>query len=399
MVIPTRRFGRTGYNIPLLSLGGMRFQKSWNELDIKEIAEDDQRIIEKILYSAVDIGMNHIETARHYGSSEKQLSLAIRKVKDPNRIIQTKIPPTENPKDFNRELEMSFEALDVSKIDLIAIHGINTEKQLEQTLRPGGCLEVAREWKDKGLIKSIGFSTHAPSRLIEKSISSNQFDFVNLHWYFINQANINSLALAKKYDMGVFIISPTDKGGHLHTPSGKLLELCKPIHPIIFNDLFCLRNKFIHTISVGAAKSEDLSLHLQAIAMIKDAENILPPVENKLIKAAQEELGETWLETCQNGLPSWKDTPGNINIPVLVWLYNLLKAWHMDSFVKSRYQLLGNGGHWFPGENSNEIDISVNEFQLLNVMPNSQWGPEIIEILRHLKKEFGDSEIQSLTNL
>jgi len=69
--------------------------------------------------------------------------------------------------------------------------------------------------------------------------------------------------LAKKYDLGVFIISPTDKGGHLHTPSKKMLELCKPLHPIVFNDLFCLRNQNVHTLSVGIAKEADFDLHLE----------------------------------------------------------------------------------------------------------------------------------------
>ena len=44
----------------------------------------------------------------------------------------------------------------------------------------------------------------------------NFFDYVNLHWYFINQTNSKVINLANKHDLGVFIISPTDKGGHLH---------------------------------------------------------------------------------------------------------------------------------------------------------------------------------------
>ena len=37
-----RRFGRTNLNIPILSLGGMRFQKSWEQLDFSEISFDEQ---------------------------------------------------------------------------------------------------------------------------------------------------------------------------------------------------------------------------------------------------------------------------------------------------------------------------------------------------------------------
>ena len=124
----------------------------------------------------------------------------------------------------------------------------------------------------ENLIGSIGFSTHGKSSLIEKAISTNLFDYVNLHWYFINQENTKVINLAKKYDLGVFIISPTDKGGHLHTPSKKMLELCKPLHPIVFNDLFCLRNKNVHTLSVGIAKETDFDLHLEAVSLLSESE-------------------------------------------------------------------------------------------------------------------------------
>ena len=63
--------------------------------------------------------------------------------------------------------------------------------------------------------------------LIVSSIESNQFDYVNLHWYFIFQDNEVALAAANRFDLGVFIISPTDKGGHLHTPSKKMAKIIR----------------------------------------------------------------------------------------------------------------------------------------------------------------------------
>ena len=126
----------------------------------------------------------------------------------------------------------------------------------------------------ENLIGSIGFSTHGKSSLIEKAISTNFFDYVNLHWYFINQENTKVINLANKYDLGVFIISPTDKGGHLHTPPVKMLELCKPLHPIVFNDLFCLRNQNVHTLSVGISKETDC-IHWVDFEELDDLENSL----------------------------------------------------------------------------------------------------------------------------
>ena len=249
MSLPFRRFGRTNLKIPVLSLGGMRFQQSWNHLDSSEITLKQKNKVDNLLNLANKYGFNHIETALHYGTSELELGFAISNSCRESIILQTKIPPNENVKIFTENLENSFKNLKVAKIDLVAIHGLNNEDHLFQSIRDGGCVDVLRKFQKKGLIGHIGFSTHGQLSLIKKAISSNKFDYVNLHWYFINQKNIKAIKLAKKYDVGVFIISPTDKGGHLHTPSTKLIDLCKPLHPIVFNDLFCLRNKDVHTIS------------------------------------------------------------------------------------------------------------------------------------------------------
>ena len=43
MKLSSRRFGRTNLEMPILSLGGMRFQKSWDEMKFSEISPDDQK--------------------------------------------------------------------------------------------------------------------------------------------------------------------------------------------------------------------------------------------------------------------------------------------------------------------------------------------------------------------
>ena len=45
-------------------------------------------------------------------------------------------------------------------------------------------------------------------------------------------------------------------------------------------------------------------------------------------------------------------TPGEINLPILLWLHNLLEAWDLESYARARYRLLGSGGHWFAGSNA-----------------------------------------------
>ncbi len=387
--IPTRRFGRTEIQMPVLSLGGMRFQQSWKDLDPREINNQQQDILRKTIKHASQKGMHHIETARHYGTSERQIGWAFDQIDDPKRILQTKIPPNNDPSIFEQELELSMSRLCSKKIDLLAIHGINLPEHLDMTIRPNGCLEIVRRWQKDGLVGHVGFSTHANVDLIIKTIETGLFDYVNLHWYFIRQENERALQAASAKDMGVFIISPTDKGGHLHTPSLTLLDLCRPLHPIEFNDLFCLSDKRIHTLSVGASKPEDLDIHLSAISKMDNMHELINTIDKRLMNALNEALGELWLTTWKIGLPSWDQTPGEINIPILLWLNNLLEAWDMESFAKDRYGLLGRGGHWFPGSNADCLDCEVSEDDLKKVLINSPWSSEIPFILRNLKDRLG----------
>ena len=57
MNLPCRRFGRTNLEMPILSLGGMRFQKSWDELEFSEISLKNKRKVENILNLANKFGL------------------------------------------------------------------------------------------------------------------------------------------------------------------------------------------------------------------------------------------------------------------------------------------------------------------------------------------------------
>ena len=389
LALPTRRFGRTELAMPVLSLGGMRFQQSWSDLEADVITQEAQSTVEKTLHHAVELGFHHLETARHYGSSERQLGWALPHSPDPDRILQTKVPPRDDPAVFEAELELSLERLNVQRIELLAIHGINRLDHLEQTLRPGGCMEVVRRWQREGRIDHVGFSTHGETSVIEAAINSDAFDYVNLHWYYIRQDNEPALAAAQRHDMGVFIISPTDKGGHLHTPSQLLKQLCAPLHPIVFNDLFCLSDPRVHTISVGASRPSDLDLHLEAVRQLDTAGALIAPIHDRLQTQALRALGEPWLMTWREGLPHWKDTPGGINLPVLLWLHNLIEAWDLEGYARARYGILGHAGHWAPGANADALDQEVSETDLRNALGQSPWAETIPGLLRGLKERVG----------
>ena len=208
-----RRFGRTELQMPVFSCGGMRYQFKWQDVSASDIPRDNQENLEATIKRSLELGINHIETARFYGTSEMQLGEILPKFPRENLIIQTKVCPCENPQEFLETFEKSLAYLQLDYVDLLSLHGINTMELLEWSVRPGGCMDVARKLQAEGKVRFIGFSTHAPTDVIVKTIETNEFDYVNLHWYYINQRNWPAIEAATKLDMGVFIISPSDKGG------------------------------------------------------------------------------------------------------------------------------------------------------------------------------------------
>jgi predicted aldo/keto reductase-like oxidoreductase len=388
-----RRFGRTELKMPVFSCGGMRYQYKWQDVPEGQIPRGYQRNLEETIERSLAVGINHIETARGYGTSEMQLGKILPKFPREKLIVQTKISPKENSKIFREEFEKSLSFLKLDYVDLLGIHGINNEALLHDSLRPDGCLDVAKKLQEQGKVRFIGFSTHAPTQIIIKTIETGDFDYVNLHWYYINQVNWPAIEAAQKHDMGVFIISPSDKGGLLYKPPQKLVELCQPLSPMVFNDLFCLSHSQVHTLSVGAARASDFAEHLQVLSLLDKAEEILPPILKRLEQEAMCCLGDEWFRTWQVGLPSYEDTPGHVNIPVILWLRNLAIAYNMIDYAKMRYNLLGNASHWFPGEKANRI----KDLDLRACLAHSPHADKIPDLLAQTHRLLAGESVQRLS--
>lgn len=388
-----RRFGRTELQIPVFSCGGMRYQHKWQDIPLQDVPDENQQNLEATIKRSLALGINHIETARGYGSSEMQLGQVLPKFDRSQLIVQTKIAPKDDPKEFRRQFNQSLHFLNLDYVDLLGIHGINTEELLEQTVRPGGCLDEVRKLQKAGKVRFVGFSTHGTPEVITKTIETDQFDYVNLHWYYINQANWSAIEAANRHDMGVFIISPSDKGGQLYKPPQKLVELCQPLSPMVFNDLFCLSHPQVHTLSLGASNPSDFDEHLKVLPLIEKADQILPPILERLEKTAIEQLGENWYQTWHFGLPRAEETPNNINIPVILWLQNLARSYDLIDYAKMRYNLLGKAGHWFPGEKAENVE-SLN---LKDCLKNSPHAAKIPSLLAEAHQAFNGEAVKRLS--
>ncbi|GAB1540418.1 aldo/keto reductase [Scytonema sp. NUACC21] len=304
------------------------------------------------IQKAITLGIDHLETAKGYGNSEDYLGKAIAfglPVSRSQFYITTKIPPTSDADKMRRCIDESLQRLNLDYLDCLGIHGLNTREHLDWIKTKGGCMQAVQEAIDDGRVRHVGFSTHAPLSIILEAIDTDLFEFINLHYYYFFQRNAPAIEKAYKKDMGIFIISPADKGGRLYTPPQTLKELCHPFSPLELNYRFLLSDTRITTLSVGPANPNELEEPLHVADCVQELNREETAAFQRLEDYQRAALGIDRCSQCYDCLPC----PENINIPEVLRLRNLASAYNMTDFGQYRYRMFENAGHWFPGMKAN----------------------------------------------
>lgn len=339
-----RRFGRTERVLSAVTLGGMRYKHGW-DAPREQVPADMREECARMVRLALDAGINHIETAHGYGKSEHCYGLVLNDdlgIPRNRYHLMTKGAPA-TAADTRRLVDEQLRTLKTDHIDLYAWHGINNAELCRVALAKGGPVEELLKLKAEGVIGDVGFSTHAPLEVILEAIGSGLFSFVNLHYYYFLQRNAGAVAWAAAKDMGVFIISPNDKGGQLFNPSPLLRQLCAPATPIQFNARWCLRTPHVHTLSFG----------MTAPAHVEEMLGIFPtsvPLSAR-DQAIQTGLDARLLADPQSAYEGWEllGDPSGINVPEVLRYRRMWKCWDLEAFGHYRYNMLEAKGHWFPG--------------------------------------------------
>ena len=338
-----RRFGKTEELISVITLGGMRFKHGWTP-PRNHLPKDSIEHCISTTRMALDLGINHIETAHGYMKSELLFGHALKELGVPRKQFKmmTKGAPMSGD-ETRRLVEEQLEALGLDHVDFYGWHGINNKELLKIAVEKNGPVETLHRLKDEGLIRHVGFSTHAPLGTILDAMQTGLFSFINLHYYYFFQRNLPAVQLAEKMDMGVFIISPNEKGGMLFRPSEKVKNLCKPLTPIVFNGRFCLSHPEITTLSMGIHEPKHFPQNLAILNRGNYSNSELSKVKAEMDAPLTKVSGLCTL--CHECLPC----PENINIPEVLRFRNLTEGYDMLNYGRFRYNMFEGQGHWFPG--------------------------------------------------
>lgn len=206
----TRPLGRSGLEVPVLSLGAAPFGDVYGE-----ITQDDA---DATIRRAFEVGMTLVDTSPWYGQtrSESVLGRALAGIERDSYVLATKCGRYEPGKwDFSaerirRSIPESLERLGVDHIDLIQCHDIEWG-DVDQVRREA--LPVLREYRDQGLVRHIGITGYTLDLLEEVAVAEEVDSVMTYCTYNLQDRRLAATAgRLRDAGIGVLNASPLHMG-------------------------------------------------------------------------------------------------------------------------------------------------------------------------------------------
>lgn len=243
--MPTHAFGKTGYKVGILSLGGQA------TLEIKGREEESEKIINR----AIDLGINYIDTAASYGQGVSQLNIG-RVMKTRRKEVWLSTKTHDRTYDGSmRLLEESLKNLQTDYLDTWQLHNVQTQQQLDQIFADNGAIKALEKAKSQGVVKHLGITGHFEPLVLLKAIQQYPFDSILLA---VNAADVHYLSFknyllpeAQKQGIAIIGMKVTTRSRILSSWTPPPLEEQKDVR---------LRTPKPGTITIQEALSYNMSL-------------------------------------------------------------------------------------------------------------------------------------------
>ncbi len=208
--MPTRRLGKTEYEVSTFSLGGVSTMSREGERDAAL----------EIINHALDLGVNYIDTAADYGAgvSESHLGEVMKDRRD-EVFLATKA----HVYDYDgvmRMCEESLERLQTDYLDLYQHHRVQNIELLDRIAQPDGALPAFERLREEGVARHIGITSHTPHVMTE-ALARHDFECVLItinpaHMVYGTPYNADDLttflATAAEKDVGVIAMKVVNNG-------------------------------------------------------------------------------------------------------------------------------------------------------------------------------------------
>jgi predicted aldo/keto reductase-like oxidoreductase len=199
--------GKTGLEVTRLGFGGIPIARV-----------DEKQAVETVLH-AVASGVDFIDTARNYLTSEHRIGMALQQTGQ--RIVLASKSMGKTADAVRIDLETSLKELQRDYIDLYQCHFVRNEAEYQQVLSPGGAFEGLVRARAEGLIGHIGITSHNLD-LLERIIADEIFETIMVCYSLLEPKAEEAVipeALAK--NIGVIAMKPFS-GGAIDDPAPAL---------------------------------------------------------------------------------------------------------------------------------------------------------------------------------
>ena len=209
-----RVLGRTGIRVSVLGLGTVKFGRNTGLPDTPPFELPSPDAIAELLLRAEDLGINLLDTAPAYGSSEERLGEALTGRREA-WVIATKVGEEfdggTSRFDFSaghtqRSVERSLVRLRTGRLDLVSIH---SDGRPVADIASTGAVAALVKLRDQGVIRAIGFS----GKGVEDGETA--LEFADVLMCTINasaQAEIPLARAAGRQGIGVLVKKPLARG-------------------------------------------------------------------------------------------------------------------------------------------------------------------------------------------
>src|SRR5690554_3218358 len=179
--MPTHSFGKTGYKVGILSLGGQA---------TLEIAGREKES-EEIIHRAIDLGINYIDTAASYGRGVSQLNIGrVMKTRRSEVWLATKTHDRTYDGSM-RLLEESLKNLQTDHLDTWQLHNVQRQDQIDQIFASDGAIKALEKAKSEGIVRNLGITGHFEPIVLLEAIKRYPFDTLLLA---LNAADVHYLS-------------------------------------------------------------------------------------------------------------------------------------------------------------------------------------------------------------